>query len=197
MAVPVTLRDGTAALIWPLLPTDAAGLQENYARLSVDSRYSRFLTGTPVLTDRLLRVLIDDVDEVDHIARVLMAFPDQGPEQAAGVGRILRYRDSPTTADVAVTVADRWQGRGVATALLAELVRQRPGGVDELLTQVATDNTASLAMLARLGAASTSLAGPGVVEVRVQLPPVLSHPGGRAASSGRFAGSLAHVHRYH
>ncbi len=195
MAVPVTLRDGTPALIWPLLPTDARGLQENYARLSADSRYSRFLTGTPALTDKLLRVLIDDVDEVDHIARVLMTFPSQGPEQAAGVGRILRYHDSSRTADVAVTVADRWQGRGVATALLAELVGQRPDGVDELLTQVAIDNTASLAMLARLGAASTSLAGPGVVDVRVPLPPVLSHVGGLGASSRRLADSLPHGYR--
>ena len=167
----MTLRDGTPAMIWPLSPSDARGLQEGYRQLSAESRYSRFLSATRDLSDALLRVLVDDVDGVDHIALVLVAFPEAGPEQAAGVGRLVRYPDRPAAADVAVTVDDEWQGRGVASALLAELVARRPAGVTELLTQVAVDNAASFAMLARLGALESAPAGPGVREVRVQLTP--------------------------
>ena len=44
------------------------------------------------------------------------------PEQA----RIVRYEDAPDAADLAVTVKDDWQGRGVATVLLE--AREGPAG---------------------------------------------------------------------
>jgi len=163
------LRDGTPAMVWSLSPNDALGLQENYKGLSAESRYNRFLTRVGNLSDSLLRRLVDDVDGLDHQALVLVAFPGDEPEVAAGVGRLVRYRDDPQTADVAVTVKDAWQGRGVASALLAELVASRPEGVKRLLTYVAGSNAASLAMLDRLGEMTTLEAGPNILEVRVEL----------------------------
>jgi RimJ/RimL family protein N-acetyltransferase len=104
------------------------------------------------------------------LALVLTAFPPRGPEAAIGIARIVRYPDRPTAADVAVTVADQWQGKGVATALLNELRRKRPVGVTQIVTEVATDNPASLAMLRRLGETTITPAGPGRFEVVVELP---------------------------
>jgi len=86
-----------------------------------------------------------------------------------GVARMIRYRDRPTDADLAVTVLDPWQGRGVATALLPELLRQRPGGVRRIVTTVAADNTASLAMLRRLGEVTVTPAGIDRLDVVVDL----------------------------
>lgn len=177
----LTLRDGTPAMIWPLLPTDDKALQENYQRLSARSKYNRFLSSKPTLSPAMLRLLVDQVDAKNHIALVLVAFPDDAPEQLAGVGRLIRYTEQPSEADVAVTVADNWQGRGVGTAILAELVRQRPAGVQEIVTRVAADNRASLAMLRRLGPTWTGLAGPGISEVRVQLDPMPVVQGDRPA----------------
>jgi RimJ/RimL family protein N-acetyltransferase len=160
-------------MVWPLSPSDARGLAENYLHLSEQSRYSRFLSAVPQLSPDLLRTLVDGVDGVDHVALVLVAFPENESEQGAGVGRLVRYPDEPTCADVAVTVDDAWQGRGVATALLRELLAHRPAGVTQLLTTVATDNHASLAMLRRLGPTDLRPYDAGVYEVRVQLPPTL------------------------
>lgn len=166
----MTLRDGTPAVIWPLLPNDARGLRENFAQLSADSRYNRFISGVATLSDAMLSVLVDEVDGVDHIALVLAVFPAEGPDRAVGVGRLIRYPDRPMAADVAVTVVDEWQGRGVATALLSALVKRRPAGVVQLVTQVTTNNHASIAMLARLGIVSTQIvAGQGVYDVTVDL----------------------------
>jgi GNAT superfamily N-acetyltransferase len=165
----LTLRDGTPAVMWPLLPTDARGLQESYQNLSAESRYGRFLAAVPTLSASMLRILVDAVDCVDHVALVLIALPDGAPEQGAGVGRLIRHRDQPTVADVAVTVADQWQRRGVATALLTELVQHRPPGVQQLLTLVGAGNRASLTMLSRLGPTEIAAAGLGVREVRVRL----------------------------
>lgn len=165
----VVLRDGTPAMVWPLSPNDARGLQESFGRLTPESRRQRFLSSVKTLSPALLRRLVDDVDGRDHLALLLFAFPEGQPESPAGIGRLVRYPDDPASADVAVTVAEEWRGRGVASALLAELVRRRPEGVQGIRTQVEDGNAASLAMLRRLGETRVDRAGPGVREVRVQL----------------------------
>jgi RimJ/RimL family protein N-acetyltransferase len=145
------LRDGTLALIWELLPGDREALRAGYEQLSEETRYHRFLTGVPHLTPALLDHLVDEVDGVNHVALVLVVVDDEGVGVPAGVGRIIRYPDRPDAADLAVTVIDEWQGRGVATALVAELIRRRPQGVTRIATTIAADNAPSLALMRRIG----------------------------------------------
>ena len=142
---------------------------ETYEHLSPKSRRSRFLAAVPHLTDAMLDHLVDEVDGIDHVALVLVVIGDDHVGVPVGVARMIRYGDEPTAADVAVTVVDEWQGRGVATALLAELVRERPQGVTHLVTTVAADNEASVAMLARLGPIASNPTGGSRVDVRVDL----------------------------
>lgn len=170
MATEVRLRDGTQALTWSVLAEDREAVRTAYAQLSDRSRHDRFLTGVPHLTGRLLDHLVDAVDGVDHVALVLVAFDDQDDAVPAGIARVVRYPDRPHVADVAVTVVDEWQGRGVATALLHQLMRERPRGVTRLETLVAADNAASVAMLRRLGPVTVVDTGEGSLEVGVELP---------------------------
>ena len=165
------LRDGTQALIWELLPSDREALRTGYEQLSEETRYHRFLTGVPHLTPTLLDHLVDEVDNVDHVALALVVVDDDGVGTPAGVGRIIRYPDQPDAADLAVTVLDEWQGRGVATALVQELLRRRPEGVTRILTTVAADNPASLAMLRRLGPTTETEVETPRVDVEVKLEP--------------------------
>ncbi len=52
-------------------------------------------------------------------------------EELVGVARYVRDPDEPKQAEVAVTVQDEWQGRGVGTALLSMLARRaRDNGVE-------------------------------------------------------------------
>jgi RimJ/RimL family protein N-acetyltransferase len=164
------LPDGTPAMMWSLSPNDARGLRENYRQLSPEARYSRFLSGVSDLSDDMLRRLVDEVDGVNHVALVLVVFPEDGPDRAVGIGRIVRMRDRPSAADVAVTVDDAWRRRGIGTALLEELISRRPAGVVELITRVASDNTASLALLARAGEVHLSASDGSGYDVRVDLP---------------------------
>ncbi len=183
MATELTLRDGRRALAWSVLPGDREAIREGYELLSPESRYHRFLSGVPHLTDQLLDHLVDEVDGVDHVALVLFVLDDDNLGVPAGIGRMIRYRDDPTCADVAVTVLEEWRGQGVATALLEELMRLRPCGVTTVRTVVAEDNPPSLAMLRRLGPSTVSEAGPGRLDVLVELPPVAypeRRPVGRA-----------------
>ena len=71
------MRDGTPAMIWPLLPTDAETLREGFRRLSRDSRRRRFLTSLGGLDDSMIRRLVGSVDGVHHIALVLIVLPQR------------------------------------------------------------------------------------------------------------------------
>src|SRR3954471_15676404 len=133
-------------MVWSVSPSDARGLAENYAHLSDRTQYLRFLSPIPQLSPDLLRLLVDTVDCVDHVALILVVFPDDEAERAVGIARMIRLPDDATAADVAVTVVDEWQGRGAASALLAELMANRPVGVRKIRTQVSVENQPSVAM---------------------------------------------------
>ncbi|MDP3894386.1 GNAT family N-acetyltransferase [Nocardioides sp.] len=167
---PVQLRDGTEAIVVPLLPANREALKQEYEHLSLATRFDRFLTAVPTLNDRMLDQLVDAVDGVDHIALVLLVLADDGTEVPAGLARIIRYPDDPATADVAVTVVDEWQGRGVATGLLRVLLQQRPPGVRRLVTVINASNAASLAMLQRLGTVEMGQVESGARQIIVELP---------------------------
>lgn len=166
----VRLRDGTNAVIRPYVPIPREAIEEAYSELSLESQYHRFLSAAPHLTDTMFHHLVDEIDGVDHIALVLVLEPDEGPESIIGVARMIRYPDDPTSADVAVTVRDEWHGHGAATALLAALVPARPEGVTRILTVVAADNEASLAMLRKLGECRVTAVGQATLQVVVDLP---------------------------
>lgn len=162
------MRDGTPGWVWPLQHGDREQLAEEFTSLSPESRRRRFLAPVVQLSESMLTSLVDQVDGVDHVALVLFA-EDGDHYDPVAIGRIVRYPTVPDAADIAVTVKDTWQGRGVASALLPVLVAERPKGVTHLVTEVIADNPASLAMLRRLGPTLEADGGYGEIEVRVQL----------------------------
>ncbi|MCD6639267.1 MAG: GNAT family N-acetyltransferase [Nocardioides sp.] len=172
----VILKDGTPGMVWPLLPTDRARLAEEFEKLSPETRRHRFLAPVVHLSDAMLKQLVDDVDGIDHVALVLVAEVEEDVYDPVGIARMVRYPETPDAADLAVTVRDAWQGRGVATALLDVLARRRPEGVTHVITEVACDNPASLAMLRRLGPTQTKDNGFGAYDVIVDLDGNGPHP---------------------
>jgi ribosomal protein S18 acetylase RimI-like enzyme len=166
----VTLRDGSRGFVWPLIHEDRRELASLYEGLDAASKYNRFLSAVPRLTDGMLTRLVDVVDGVDHVALVLTVFGEDWVGTPAGIARMIRYAEDGAAADVAVTVRQGYRGRGAASVLLRELVTQRPAGVERLVTHVAVDNAASLAMLRALGPTQV-IPGGGTFEVRVELPP--------------------------
>ena len=176
-------------MIWPLLPTDGETLREGFRRLSHDSRRDRFLTALNELDDAMIGLLVDSVDGAQHIALLLMVLPPEGGEELAGVAHLVLCPDDPATADIAVTVADDWQGRGVGTALRSALLARRPAAVRRLRTVVDAGNRASLALLAGAGRMSARPASPGVLDVTVELTAALAPPPLRRASAAAVEAS--------
>jgi GNAT superfamily N-acetyltransferase len=114
IGAPISLRDGSRVRIRQGRPTDGELLVRGFDRLSLESRYRRFLTPLPALSGRILGYLTD----VDHHDRESMVALNEQGTAGLGVARYVRDVTRPDAAEVALTVIDDWQGRGLGTLLL-------------------------------------------------------------------------------
>jgi RimJ/RimL family protein N-acetyltransferase len=164
-ATPVVLRDGSGVLVRPVRATDALLLAEGFARLSERSRRMRFLGKKEELSAGELRYYAD-VDHHDHEALVAL---DPADGRGAGVARYVRDADDPQAAEIALTIADDWQGRGLGTALLARLSdRARQEGICRFTAVVSSDNVPMGMLLRSVGAVETDRSF-GTVEYDIAL----------------------------
>jgi GNAT superfamily N-acetyltransferase len=139
----VVLPDGSAVVVRPVQPADQALLADGFHRLSVTSRRHRFLTVKRDLSTAELQFLTD-VDHHDHEA--IGALDSRG--RGVGVARYIRSAPGSQDAELAVTIVDEWQRRGVGTVLLARLTaRARQAGVFAFQALVSADNEAMISLL--------------------------------------------------
>jgi RimJ/RimL family protein N-acetyltransferase len=138
------LRDGSHVLIRPVRSSDAPLLADGFTRLSATSRWMRFLTPKKELSPAELRYFTD-LDHHDHEA---LGALDHGNGRGVGIARYIRHAGDPYAADIAVTIVDDWQGRGLGTELLARLSdRARQEGVQRFTALVAAENVAVARLL--------------------------------------------------
>ena len=166
------LPDGTPVLIRPVTPQDRAELAAGFRELSPQSRYRRFLAATEQLDERTLRYLTE-LDHHDHEA--LAAF-DPADGHGIGVARYVTGPGDPCLAELAVVVADDWQGRGLGTLLVERVVdRAREEGLQHLSALVLATNASMLDLLERHGWRRLGRPEAGTVELRYDVAPA---PGG-------------------
>lgn len=166
----VTLRDGSRVILRPVIPTDRDLLVEGFERLSPESRYRRFFAPMKHISPPVLDYLTS-IDYRDHFAWAALS-AEPGPDGrplGVGVGRYIRLED-PETAEMAVTVVDDWQGRGLGRVLLDALVLEAlENGITRLEGDVLAENRPMQELLRRAGATFRP-GGPGVLRFSVDLP---------------------------
>jgi protein lysine acetyltransferase len=165
--VDVKLRDGARLRIRPILPTDRGKLADTQPGFSRESHYKRFFSAPP-LSDKVVQYLVD-VDYFDHFAWVALP-ADDDDEPGVASARYIRERTAPDTAEVAFSVVDDYQGRGLGTLLVGALaVAAAQNGVRRFRARVLAENEAMRAILRRAGA-RLDFAEPGVLETVVDVP---------------------------
>ena len=147
-----TLRDGTEVRLREQSDGDRALLAEFFAGLSQRSRYLRFMSGVPAqLPSRLLDIL-DAADGRSHVGLIAV---HRG--RAVCAARYIRAADGTSQAEVAITVADEFQGQGLGRLMLRELMRRAAAsGIDRLRFEMLAENRAVRALVASLGASQRS-----------------------------------------
>jgi len=163
--IPVRVRDGTELHLRPVLPGDNERTAHGPVRFSSDTLYRRFhATGMP--TETLMTYLFE-VDYVDHFVWVMT---DGADEPGVADARFVRDEDDPTIAEIAFTVGDAYQGRGIGTFLMGALaVAARYDGVERFAARVLSENSSMREILDGCGA-RWQHDDPGIVATIVDVP---------------------------
>jgi GNAT superfamily N-acetyltransferase len=139
------LADGTRVVLRPLGPGDADRLAAAFERLSQRTRAFRFLSGKSELSPDELRKLSDVDGEMDF---AIVACLEDAPDEMIGIVRFLRFEQNPARAEVAATVVDAFQGRGLGRLLLLRLTEAaRERGVRDFHCELAQCNGAALGLV--------------------------------------------------
>jgi GNAT superfamily N-acetyltransferase len=129
----VRLRDGADILVRPVEPGDRHEIQVGFRRLSATSRLRTLHRPAASLTADQLAELTD----VDHESHEVLIALDPATGECVGAARFARAADAPAQAEFTCTVADRWQRRGVGTALVERLAqRARAAGIERFTTVI-------------------------------------------------------------
>ncbi|HTZ14585.1 MAG TPA: GNAT family N-acetyltransferase [Mycobacterium sp.] len=145
--IPVKVRDGTQLLLRPVLPGDSARTMRGHVLFSNETLYRRFMS--PRVPSPALMDYLAEVDYVDHFVWV-MTDEDGNPIADA---RFVRDDHDPTLAEIAFTVGDAYQGRGIGSFLIAALsVAARVDGVEKFSGRMLADNVAMRTIMDHYGA---------------------------------------------
>ena len=172
----LVLGDGSSVVIRLLATGDEAGIAgwftSRFAGLGAETLYARLF----VLLKWLDRFKESALAGVDRFAPdAIAAFAPDGV--TVGIARWVPV-GKPASAEVTVAVAEAWQGRGIATALLQRVAaRARSVDMKQLTARCLANNETLIRLLSRLGPTTVEPSSVGLVDVRIDLgsaPP----PGG-------------------
>ena len=154
----VTVRD--------VMPEDSDLIGLGFDRLSKQSRLFRFMTAKKRLTGQELEQF-SALNIVDHAAFGALHM-SESEAHPAGIARYIRTHEDGDAAEIAVTVVDAYQKRGIGTLLLGVLAKTASAnGITEFLALVAKENHAMRHLLHELGGTEET---PEEPEINIVLP---------------------------
>jgi RimJ/RimL family protein N-acetyltransferase len=173
-----TLSDGRKVEIRAQRPEDREGLRAAVRRASTETLYHRFFAVKRELSERETHFFLD-IDFVNHIALVAVANENGRPAIVGGCRYVVI---GPGRAEVAFSVIDAYQKKGLGTALMRHIAAiAREAGLEELVAEVLSDNAPMLKVFERSGLALTTKREGAVVHVSMRYVA----PAGPGAELGR------------
>ena len=146
----ITLRNGREVTLRAIVEADATEIVQAFERLSAQSRYYRFMEHKKQLNEAALQRGVHPRPGRDFVFVATIPAPDT--IDIVGAAQYVQAGDAADrTCEFAVTVAEDWRGSGLATTLVASLVRRaRRDGYKTMEGLVIAENTAMLALARKL-----------------------------------------------
>jgi acetyltransferase len=168
--IDVVALGGHRVVIRPVLPQDADLTGAFFRGLSPTARYQRFLSPMRLLPPGLVERLTQ-VDYTEHLALVAEVF-EEGRETVIAEARYARLPDR-MSAEFAISVAEAWRGRGLASLLLGKLLcRASAAGIGRLTGETLASNDSLLALARKAQfSVSRSLETKGIMRLERVLQP--------------------------
>jgi acetyltransferase len=148
------LADGIAVTIRPIRPEDEPLMITFHKSLSeqtVHLRYFGFPGGEALVAhERLVQICFSDYDrEIALIVETIQAAEDQ--RQIIAVARLIKAYGA-NEAEVAIVISDDWQGKGLGTKLLGDLVAiGRVEGLERIVGYILPENYVMQRICRKLG----------------------------------------------
>ena len=162
------LPDGQVLHLRAIHPSDRARLHEEFLKLSKATVRDRFFSIKLDLTPQELSYFTE-VDFNHHVALVAELETESG-RQPAAVGRIVRKSETPEQAEIAITVTDSMQGRGIGKIMLEQLTAcARQLGIEHMDASVLAENTRMLKLLRKSGLDFSTEVHNGIQTISIQL----------------------------
>jgi GNAT superfamily N-acetyltransferase len=161
------LRDGRSIEIRAVRRDDEAQMLAAFARTSPRSVHRRFFGAKKGFSDSEKAFYLN-VDFVDHVALVATVEQNGRSEIVGGARYVVT---EPGIAEVAFTVIDEFQGKGIGSALMRHLILlARTASIKQLVADVLPDNAAMTIIFRRCGLPATITKTRGLVHVRLDVP---------------------------
>ena len=153
----LVLRDGTRIVIRPIRPEDREIEKQFVQNLSDETRYFRFLNAIRELSERML-TQFTRIDYFNQMA-LIAVIQENGREIEIGVARYIVDPDG-RNCEFAIVIADAWQGRGIGSRLMMQLMEAaRNRGLETMEGLVLASNHKMLSLMAALGFRIEAAAG--------------------------------------
>jgi GNAT superfamily N-acetyltransferase len=153
-----SLHSGLDIVLRTVLSEDKSKFKEGFKLLSPESRHSRFFSYLNTISENQLEYLTN-VDQLNHVAWGALD-PEKDPDSGIGVGRFIRTEACPNCAEIALTILDEYQSKGIGTALLGLMyLLAQTHGIEFFTGSMLVENYRFMNRLKRLGAETTSSEG--------------------------------------
>jgi RimJ/RimL family protein N-acetyltransferase len=147
----ISLHDGREVTVRAIVEADAPEIARAFARLTGESRYFRFMHHKKQLSGAALERSVHPRPGREFVFVATIPAAD-GIDIVGGAQYVSAEKTKAKRCEFAMTVAEEWRGSGLATTLLASLVRRaRRDGYKTMEGWVLAENTAMLALARELG----------------------------------------------
>lgn len=158
------LTDGSVCHLRPITPDDQGLLQQFHSQLSAETIYYRYFAPYPQLSERD----VHRFTHVDYDERVAIVATVAG--ELVGVGRYDKINDAD--AEVAFTIRDDYQGRGLGSVLLEHLAQAaRERGIHRFIAETLPQNRRMVGTFTRAGYKVAQKLDEGVIKVAFEIEP--------------------------